>query len=156
MRHCWFTRTLCCPLRSPRSFSNRLPGGTLRSSRTSAASRISNFRNAARWVLKSSLLERSRRQTRSVSLSANDLNTVANITRGVNNVKRYRGAQTWLDEPVADVRSGASITYLADLAAFTQELAERGGFCLRCCSTGTGLMCTGAVVFWRPVIATPL
>jgi hypothetical protein len=79
-------------------------------------------------VLKSSLLERSRRQTRSVSLSANDLNTVANITRGVNNVKRYRGAQTWLDEPVADVRSGASITYLADLAAFTQELTERGGF----------------------------
>jgi hypothetical protein len=26
------------------------------------------------------------------------------------------------------VWSGASITYLADLAAFTQELTERGGF----------------------------
>jgi hypothetical protein len=31
-----------------------------------------------------------------------------------------------LNEPVADVRSGASITYLADLAAFAQELVERG------------------------------
>lgn len=50
MRHCWFTRMLYCPLRSPRSFSSRLPGGTVRSSRTSAASRISNFRSAARCV----------------------------------------------------------------------------------------------------------
>ena len=35
-------------------------------------------------------------------------------------------AQTVFDEPVADVRYGASIAHLADVAAFARELVERG------------------------------
>lgn len=49
-----------------------------------AASRMSSFRNAARWVPWSSLRARSRRQTRSASSSANDRNT-----RHDDNARRY-------------------------------------------------------------------
>ncbi|MGH8920604.1 MAG: SNF2 helicase-associated domain-containing protein, partial [Actinomycetes bacterium] len=59
-------------------------------------------------------------------------------------------ALTALNEPVADVRYGASIAYLADLAAFTRELVERG----RVLPTLTQDD-HGAVAFWRPVVQGP-
>jgi hypothetical protein len=89
MRHCWFTLMLYCPARSPRNFSSRLPGGILASSRVSAASNINNLRSAARWVCWSSRCERSRRQTRSVSLSAKERST------SQYNATRYYRATLW-------------------------------------------------------------
>ena len=89
MRHCWFTLMLYCPQRSPRSFSSRLPGGILASSRVSAASNINSLRSAARWVCWSSRRERSRRQTRSVSLSAKERST------NQYNATRYYRATLW-------------------------------------------------------------
>ncbi|MBS4728801.1 DEAD/DEAH box helicase [Mycobacterium sp. SM1] len=52
-----------------------------------------------------------------------------------------------LDEPVADIRYGASVGYLAELAAFARELAERGRVLpqLRCDTHG-------AIACWRPVL----
>lgn len=89
IRHCWFTRMLYCPARSPRSFSSRLPGGILASSSVSAASRINSLRSAAYWVFGSSRRECSRRQTRSVSLSANERSTPTSITQRVITAPRY-------------------------------------------------------------------
>ena len=40
---------LCCPRRSPPSFSNRLPGGTRRSFKSFALSSICSFRSACAW-----------------------------------------------------------------------------------------------------------
>jgi hypothetical protein len=55
-----------------------------------------------------------------------------------------------LDEPVADVRYGASIAYLADLAAFARELVERGRVLPALVRDGYG-----AVALWRPVVQGP-
>nr|MDQ3764349.1 ATP-dependent helicase [Actinomycetota bacterium] len=54
------------------------------------------------------------------------------------------------NEPVADVRYGASIAYLADLAAFARELVERGRVLPALALDGQG-----AVAFWRPVVQGP-
>ena len=55
-----------------------------------------------------------------------------------------------LDEPAADVRYGASVLYLAELAAFAQQLVERGRVL-------PALSCAehGPVAFWRPVVRGP-
>jgi hypothetical protein len=52
-----------------------------------------------------------------------------------------------IDEPVADIRYGPSIGYLAELAAFARELVERGRALpeLRCDTHG-------AIACWRPVL----
>ncbi|MBW0011440.1 MAG: ATP-dependent helicase, partial [Pseudonocardiales bacterium] len=55
-----------------------------------------------------------------------------------------------LHEPVADVRYGASIAYLADLAAFARELVERGRVLPALARDGHG-----ALAFWRPVLQGP-
>ena len=52
-----------------------------------------------------------------------------------------------IDEPVADVRHGASFGYLAELAAFARELVERGRV-LPGLRRGTH----GAIACWRPVL----
>ena len=52
-----------------------------------------------------------------------------------------------LDEPVADVRYGASVGYLAELAAFARELVERGRV-LPALRRDTH----GAIAAWRPVL----
>src|SRR5713226_2400618 len=62
-------RMLYWPLRSPTSFSSRLPGGTRRSSTVSAASRRSNFRKAARRICRENFDLPTRLNTRAVSLS---------------------------------------------------------------------------------------
>jgi len=59
-------------------------------------------------------------------------------------------ALTALDEPVVDVRYGASIAYLADLAAFARELVERG----RVLPALARDEC-GTVALWRPVVQGP-
>ncbi|MGH4004754.1 MAG: DEAD/DEAH box helicase, partial [Pseudonocardiaceae bacterium] len=64
-------------------------------------------------------------------------------------------ALTALDEPVADVRYGASIAYLADLAAFARELVERGRVLPALARDGHGVDGHGAVAFWRPVVQGP-
>ncbi len=56
-------------------------------------------------------------------------------------------AITALDEPAADVRYGASVAYLADLAVFARELAERGRVLPAC-----GRDEHGPVALWRPVV----
>jgi SNF2 family DNA or RNA helicase len=55
-----------------------------------------------------------------------------------------------LGEPAADVRYGASISYLADLAAFARELVERGRVLPSLGRDGPGM-----VAFWRPVVQGP-
>ena len=52
-----------------------------------------------------------------------------------------------LDEPVADIRYGASVGYLAELAAFARELVERGRV-LPALRRNTH----GAIACWRPVL----
>ncbi len=64
-------------------------------------------------------------------------------------------ALTALDEPVADARYGASIAYLADLAAFARELVERGRVLPALARDGHGVQKPGAVAFWRPVVQGP-
>ncbi|MGH3633249.1 DEAD/DEAH box helicase [Mycobacterium sp.] len=59
-------------------------------------------------------------------------------------------AMTALNEPAADVRYGASVTYLADLAAFARELVERGRILPACASDAHG-----PVALWRPVLQGP-
>src|ERR1700728_1525818 len=87
---------LYMPERSPFSFSSRLPGGTLKSPRASAASRMRSLRRAILWVFSSSCRTCCRFQTRSVSLSRNDRSTCAIITLCVINVKRYAWRATKL------------------------------------------------------------
>jgi hypothetical protein len=55
-----------------------------------------------------------------------------------------------LNEPVADVRYGASIAHLADLAAFARELVERGRALPGLARDGYG-----AIALWRPVVQGP-
>jgi SNF2 family DNA or RNA helicase len=69
-------------------------------------------------------------------------------------------ALTALDDPVADVRYGASIAYLADLAAFARELVERGRVLPALAHDGRGVDRHGVnghrgVAFWRPVLQGP-
>jgi SNF2 family DNA or RNA helicase len=69
-------------------------------------------------------------------------------------------ALTALNEPVADARYGASIAYLADLAAFARELVERGRVLPALARDGHGVDGRGfkghrAVAFWRPVVQGP-
>ncbi|MGH3845312.1 MAG: SNF2 helicase-associated domain-containing protein, partial [Pseudonocardiaceae bacterium] len=64
-------------------------------------------------------------------------------------------ALTALDESVADVRCGASIGYLAELAAFARELVERGRVLPALDQDGHGVNGYGAVAFWRPVVQGP-
>ena len=69
-------------------------------------------------------------------------------------------AVTALDDPVADVRYGASIAYLADLAAFARELVERGRVLPALAHDGHGVNRHGVdrhrgVAFWRPVLQGP-
>lgn len=52
-----------------------------------------------------------------------------------------------IDEPVADIRYGASVAYLAELAAFARELVERGRV-LPTLRRDTD----GAIASWRPVL----
>ena len=85
---------LYCPTRSPRSRSSRFPGGTRRSLSVSAASMINNLRFAIRCRSEPNLRTRSRRQTRSVSVSPNDWITPPSITHCVNNAKRYQARVT--------------------------------------------------------------
>ncbi|MGH3824509.1 MAG: SNF2 helicase-associated domain-containing protein, partial [Pseudonocardiaceae bacterium] len=59
-------------------------------------------------------------------------------------------ALTALNEPVADVRYGASLAYLAELAGFAHELVERGRVLPALARDGHG-----AVAFWRPVVQGP-
>jgi SNF2 family DNA or RNA helicase len=59
-------------------------------------------------------------------------------------------ALTALEEPAADVRYGASVRYLAELAAFARELAERGRV-LPALSRDDH----GPIAFWRPVVQGP-
>jgi SNF2 family DNA or RNA helicase len=59
-------------------------------------------------------------------------------------------ALTALDEPAADVRYGASVGYLAELALFARELVERGQILPACARDEYG-----AVAFWRPVVRGP-
>ena len=82
-------RMLYCPARSPRSFSSRLPGGTRRSSRDSAASSISSLRSAGRRTDGENDFTGSRRKSRSVSLSPNDWIIQPTLTSRPNNVKRH-------------------------------------------------------------------
>jgi SNF2 family DNA or RNA helicase len=56
-------------------------------------------------------------------------------------------ALTVLDEPVPNVRRGASIEYLAELAAFARQLVDRGRVLPAIARDGHG-----AVAFWRPVL----
>jgi SNF2 family DNA or RNA helicase len=59
-------------------------------------------------------------------------------------------ALTVLSEPVGDARYGASIAYLADLAAFARELVARGRVLPALARDGHG-----AVALWRPVVQGP-
>ncbi|HEY5858416.1 MAG TPA: DEAD/DEAH box helicase [Aldersonia sp.] len=59
-------------------------------------------------------------------------------------------AQTVFDEPVADVRNGASIGHLADIAAFARELVDRGRLLPTVRRDGDG-----ALASWRPVLQGP-
>ena len=59
-------------------------------------------------------------------------------------------AITSLNEPATDVRYGASVAYLADLAAFARELVERGRILPACAHDGHG-----PVALWRPVLQGP-
>jgi SNF2 family DNA or RNA helicase len=59
-------------------------------------------------------------------------------------------ALTVLNDPVAEVRYGASIAYLTELAAFARELAARGRVLPALARDGYG-----AVAFWRPVVQGP-
>ena len=52
-----------------------------------------------------------------------------------------------LDEPAPDVRYGASVTYLADIAQFAQKLVARGRIL-----PALGVDEHGPVAFWRPVV----
>jgi hypothetical protein len=52
-----------------------------------------------------------------------------------------------IDEPVADIRYGASIGYLAELAAFARELVERGRVLPELRRDAHG-----AIACWRPVL----
>ncbi len=60
-----------------------------------------------------------------------------------------------LCEPAADVRYGASIGYLADLAAFARELVERGRVLPTLARDGDGVATDRAVALWRPVVQGP-
>jgi SNF2 family DNA or RNA helicase len=69
-------------------------------------------------------------------------------------------ALTALDESVADVRYGASIAYLADLAAFARKLVARGRVLPALARDGHGVERPGfkehgATAFWRPVLQGP-
>jgi SNF2 family DNA or RNA helicase len=59
-------------------------------------------------------------------------------------------ALTVVAEPAGDVRYGASVGYLADLATFARELVERGRVLPACTRDEHG-----AVAFWRPVVRGP-
>jgi SNF2 family DNA or RNA helicase len=52
-----------------------------------------------------------------------------------------------IDEPVADIRYGASVGYLAELAAFARELVERGRVLPKLRRDTNG-----AIACWRPVL----
>lgn len=52
-----------------------------------------------------------------------------------------------IEEPVADIRYGASVGYLAELAAFARELVERGRVLPQLRSDSHG-----AIACWRPVL----
>jgi SNF2 family DNA or RNA helicase len=52
-----------------------------------------------------------------------------------------------IDEPVADIRYGASVGYLAELAAFARELVERGRVLPQLRRDAHG-----AIACWRPVV----
>jgi SNF2 family DNA or RNA helicase len=52
-----------------------------------------------------------------------------------------------IDEPVADIRYGASVGYLAELAMFAHELVERGRVL-----PGLRRDTPGAIACWRPVL----
>src|SRR5579875_1794431 len=82
---------LYCPLRSPVSFSKRLPSGTSRSVNASAASSIASLRQATRCTGPSSRRDRWRCQMASASLSRKDRSTGLIITRNVINATRYQG-----------------------------------------------------------------
>jgi hypothetical protein len=58
---------LCCPFRCPFKASSLFPGGTLKLSRRTAASRSCNLWSAFCWMLPGSFLENWRCQIRSVS-----------------------------------------------------------------------------------------
>ena len=69
-------------------------------------------------------------------------------------------ALTALADQVADVRYGASIAYLTDLAAFARELVERGRVLPALAHdghgvNGHGVNGQGGVAFWRPVLQGP-
>jgi hypothetical protein len=93
IRHWSFTRTLCCPLRSPRSFSSRFPGGTNRSASDWAASSNTNLRSMTRWRSAGYRRTRSRANKRAVSLSPNALITDNHNARRVITRKSGRQAQ---------------------------------------------------------------
>src|ERR1700674_274006 len=80
-------RMLYCPLRSPRNFSSRLPGGHFKSGSSSAASSIPNFRFVTSAGGEPRVLPV--RQISSVARLAKLLITILIITTFVNNVKRY-------------------------------------------------------------------
>jgi hypothetical protein len=75
---------LHCPARSPLSFSRRLLGGINRSSTLIAALSIFNFRTAVAWISGGMYLDLSRRNSRSVSASAQ-----LRITTLQHNAQRY-------------------------------------------------------------------
>ena len=60
----------CCPALSPESFSSLLPGGILRSFRSSALLSWVSFLKAPRWRFAGTAFDRSRFHSFSVSLSA--------------------------------------------------------------------------------------
>src|SRR5262245_12392617 len=80
-------RIECCPLRSPASASNRLPGGTRRSSRLTAASSNRSLRRACRSN-PAKRLTRSSLTRRLVSLSAKLLIIKRSLFRRWYSVKR--------------------------------------------------------------------
>lgn len=64
------------------------------------------------------------------------------------------GALTMIDEPVAGVRYGASVCYLAELAGFARELVERGRVLPQLRSDAHGaIACWRAVLQGRDVVA---
>src|SRR5262249_30299685 len=93
IRHWSLIRMLCCPARSPRSASSRLFGGTRRSRRICALFSIRSFLRATCWISVGSLLDRSPRQTLSVSRERNERITETIVTRHVSNVKRTKPPQ---------------------------------------------------------------
>src|SRR5208283_3687991 len=80
-------RMLCCPRRSPRSFSNRLPGGHFKSCSSTAPSSMPSFRLVTSAGGEPRVLPV--RHISAVARFAKLLITISIITSIVNNVKRY-------------------------------------------------------------------